>query len=82
MKTVNVIKMVDFGVAELHAFPDDVEGNIKAEQKFRDLIQTEVGKQQGSGDGPQYSEKDIDSMVEDGSFDLDNYIFLLVHSTH
>lgn len=71
MKTVNVIEMLNSSfISSLAAFPDDKEGNEKAETLFRECCK--VHKVEG----------DIDVFIEDGYAFANNYTVFLVHSTN
>lgn len=62
MNTVNVIEMTDMTIQKLVAFPDDKEGNAKAEELFTQLINENKGDK-GDKD---VSDDDIAEAIAEG----------------
>ena len=70
LNTVNVLEILDGTPYQIKAFQDNIEGNKKAETLFRGLV-----KEKG------VKNKDIDSYLEDGSYEYYDYGVYLIHST-
>lgn len=74
MNTVNVIEIADtnnMAVQQLVAFYDDVVGNQKAEQLFKQLVQ----------ENSTLRDMEIEVLIEDGYFEQSGYWVGIVHST-
>jgi|GEM_PF-2287084 len=67
--TINVIEIADDDLQSLRAFPDDEEGNAKAEELF-----SKVAKENGAHDD------ELPAFLEEGYYETGNYQLFLVHS--
>jgi hypothetical protein len=77
MNTVNIIEQLDDTILQLVAFPDNEEGNNKAEQLFRDLMIENCQ----NNDIPDNDY--IDECIDSGFYwDENSYHLYLVHSTN
>ena len=76
LHTVNVIETVDGSPIGLHSFTDNPEGNKRAEERFKFLV--EYHNKNG---GPKFSDEDFAEFFEDGTYDDDcGYQLFLTHS--
>ena len=71
LNTVNVVEVAGGVVNSIRSFSDDEEGNKEAEALFKS-----VALENGA------NEEDVNSYIENGHFEKDDYDLLLNHSNN
>jgi hypothetical protein len=68
--TVSVIEITNGTMQGVHAFNDDIEGNLGAEALFRKFLK----------ENTELTDGQIDMCVEDGHYETNGYEIFLTHS--
>lgn len=78
LRTVNVLEFCNNEFMQSFSFTDNSEGNKRADKKFARLVREHNPKSQGA---IQYTDEDIDEMLDDGVYDDEcGYQLLITHS--
>jgi len=72
LQTVNVIEIIEHGIANITSFTDDKEGNEEAEQLFIKIIKENVL--------PDELPESEEFYLEEGYFEQGDYEVLITHS--
>ena len=79
LNTVNVIETANGEFQGIRSFADNPEGNKRAEQVFRRLIE-EYENASLPEDAPRSDEEDFQAYIEDGMYERTGYQLILSHS--
>jgi|FAXJ01.1.fsa_nt_gi hypothetical protein len=79
LNTVSVIELSNTEFQGIRSFADNPEGNKRAEQVFRRLIE-EYENASLPEDAPRSDEEDFQAYIEDGMYERTGYQLILSHS--
>lgn len=79
--TVNIILMNNGVIETLFAFPDDYDGNKEVEGIFREKVRDAIAQNEFYEVQNDTIKEDIESYLDDGFYDDDEFGIYVVHST-